>query len=68
MPRGVYKRKTQKTQLPNPQSEDRMSKPMMAVLAIRGYLTAILMSGNKPDERDIERIGAIIDESLNDKE
>lgn len=42
-------------------------KKEIGLLALRGYLAAIMLSGGAVDGRDVERMGAIIDEALNDE-
>lgn len=68
MPRGVYERK--KTTINTPPRDTNAApatnKLEIGMLALRGYLAAIMLSGGAPDSRDIERMGAIIDEALGD--
>lgn len=69
MPRGVYERK--KTAINTPPRDTNAapaeaSKLEIGMLALRGYLAAIMLSGGVPDARDIERMGRIIDEALGD--
>lgn len=45
----------------------RPDKKEIGLLALRGYLAAIMLSGGAVDGRDVERMGAIIDEALNDE-
>ena len=69
MPRGVYERKKDSNQYP-PRDTNvvpaEASKLEIGMLALRGYLAAIMLSGGVPDARDIERMGRIIDEALGD--
>lgn len=69
MPRGVYERK--KTTITPPRdtnaAPDEASKLKIGMLALRGYLMAIMLSGGAVDGRDIERMGRIIDEALGDE-
>lgn len=65
MPRGVYERK--KTAGNSPTTTTRTGQKdryLIALLALRGYLAAIALSGGAVDARDLERIGHIIDEAL----
>lgn len=69
MPRGVYERK--KTTITPSRDTNaapaEASKLKIGMLALRGYLVAIMLSGGVPDARDIERMGRIIDEALGDE-
>lgn len=69
MPRGVYERK--KTTITPPRDTNaapaEASKLKIGMLALRGYLMAIMLSGGAVDGRDIERMGRIIDEALGDE-
>ncbi len=69
MPRGVYERKKTTINTPPRTTSAEPAKPNkleIGMLALRGYLAAIMLSGGAPDSRDVERMGAIIDEALGD--
>lgn len=68
MPRGVYERKKATiTPRDTNAAPAEASKLKIGMLALRGYLMAIMLSGGAVDGRDIERMGRIIDEALGDE-